>query len=59
MCKLMQGRHSVKNMGVVVHTTTGVGKFEASQDYKLGKELRFRSVYVIIIIIIIVCILNV
>ena len=39
--------------------TTGVGKFEASQDYKLGKELRFRSVYIIIIIIIIVCILNV
>lgn len=39
--------------------TTGVGKFEASQDYKLGKELRFRSVYIIIVIIIIVCILNV
>lgn len=38
--------------------TTEVGKFEASQDYKLGKELRFRSVYIIIIIII-VCMLNV
>lgn len=39
--------------------TIEVGKFEASQDFKLGKELRFRSVYIIIIIIIIVCMLNV